>query len=86
MSDRFDNSPERYVCIWKCWEKRSFLFIRKQKLAIFCYLKKIGFTLTCHHFRSTLGLDSGQGSQLTTNTKKSLILALRGKCLGEKCI
>jgi len=31
-------------------------------------------------------LDSWRGSQLTTNTKKVTHPALRGKCLGEKCI
>ena len=49
-----------------------YLLICKLYLVIFGYFEKIGFTLTCHHFRNSFfGLDSLQGPQLTTNTKKA---------------
>jgi len=49
-------------------------------------LKKSASRLPATIFETLFGLDSWRGSQLTTNTKKVTHPALRGKCLGEKCI
>ena len=78
-------------------QKGMFAFEIVEKNAVFCLLasniwqflvilkNRLHACLSpfSKHF---FGLESWQGSKLTTNTKKSLVLALRGKCLGKKCI
>ena len=80
--------PQKGMFAFEIFEKNAVcLFIRKQYLAIFGYFQKIGFTLTCHHYRNTfLAWAPGKDHNSPQTPKKSLILALRGKCLSENCI